>query len=266
MVNLKFSIGILSWQGYDSLLNSLISYEKNGLSALTYNKFICLPEYTNEGIKIAKRFNYKPILIKENLGILGGFKTLAEKMPKGPILLLENDLPLIEEKKNTFNQLKKSIELLSMPRVIQIRLRSRSNPGEPFVGLKKYQKYWTDTLISRTRRFLRPIKAQKLIGTSPYFLEYPEKRHPNKIHQLSDDFYLTSSSILNWANFAILVDRDKYLDIIIKKALATQTNKYINGFKNIEIEMNSSWWRKQNFDIIIAPGLFTHNRLSYRGY
>ena len=35
---------------------------------------------------------------------------------------------------------------------------------------------------------------------------------------------------------------------------------------NIEIEMNSSWWRKQDFELIVAPGLFTHNRLSYRGY
>ena len=171
MKSLRFSIGILSWKGYDSLINSLISYEKNGLSDMTDNKFICLPEYTNEGLKIAEKFNYKPILIKENLGILEGFKVLAEKMPKGPILLLENDLPLIEEKKNTFNQLKKSIELLSLPRVIQIRLRSRANPGDPFVALKKYQQYWSDTLISRTKRFLRPIKAEKLIGTSIYLMQ-----------------------------------------------------------------------------------------------
>ena len=266
MQSLRFSIGILSWKGYDSLINSLISYEKNGLSDMTDNKFICLPEYTNEGLKIAEKFNYKPILIKENLGILEGFKVLAEKMPKGPILLLENDLPLIEEKKNTFNQLKKSIELLSLPKVIQIRLRSRANPGDPFVALKKYQQYWSDTLISRTKRFLRPIKAEKLIGTSIYLIDAPEKRHPKKIYKLNEDFYLTFSSVLNWANFAILVDRDKYLDIIIKKAQVTKTNKHINGFKNIEIEMNNSWWRKQDFELIVAPGLFTHNRLSYRGY
>ena len=64
MSTLNFSIGILSWQGYDSLVNSLISYQKNGLSLLTNQKFICLPEYTKEGLKIAAKFNYKPILIK----------------------------------------------------------------------------------------------------------------------------------------------------------------------------------------------------------
>ena len=98
MNNLSFAIGILSWKGYDSLENSLQSYKKNGLSNMTIHKFVCLPEYTKEGIKIAEKYNYKPILIKKNLGILGGFKKLAEKMPKGPILLLENDLELIESK------------------------------------------------------------------------------------------------------------------------------------------------------------------------
>jgi hypothetical protein len=113
MSQLQFSIGILSWKGYDSLKNSLISYEKNGLSKLTNNKFICLPEYNEEGIRIAKKFNYEPILFDNNIGILGGFKELAKQMPKGPILLLENDLELIENTKSTSNQIKKSIDLLN---------------------------------------------------------------------------------------------------------------------------------------------------------
>ena len=266
MLDLPFSIGILSWKGYDSLLNSLITYEKNGLSKLTKHKYICLPDYKREGIDIANKFNYEPILIKENLGILGGFKALAEKMPSGPILLLENDLPLIESEKTTYNQIKRSIELLSKETVIQIRLRSKSNPGEPFVGIKKYQKYWSNNLISFIMRNLRPIKAESLIGTSSYLLKEPEKRHPEHVKKLSNGFYNVSSSVLNWANLAILVDRDKFLNVIIKKAESVQSNKSINGFKNIEIELNNSWWRKQNYEIIIAPGLFTHHRLSDRGY
>ena len=39
----------------------------------------------------------------ENIGILGGFKTLAEKMPKGPLLLLENDLELIDREMDSIN-------------------------------------------------------------------------------------------------------------------------------------------------------------------
>ena len=77
---------------------------------------------------------------------------------------------------------------------------------------------------------------------------------------------MVQSSVMNWANLAILVDRNKYLKIIIDKAERTSVNKKINGFKNIEIELNNLWWRKQNFKILVTPGLFTHKRLSDRGY
>ncbi len=233
---------------------------------MTNYKYLCLPEYTEEGIKIAKKYNYKPILARENLGILGGFKKLAEEMPKGPILLLENDLELIENKNETFLQLQKSIRLMNEHRLIQVRLRSRKNPGEPFVGLGKYKNYWSDNIISKIKRILRPLKARKLIGTSVYCLENPDKIHYDFIKKICNGFYIVPSSILTWANLAILVDRDVYLEKIIKKAEQTKSKKNINGFKNIEIELNNSWWRKKKFKILITPGLFKHNRLSYRGY
>ena len=266
MNKLPFAIGILSWKGYDSLENSLFSYKKYGLSNMTDQKFICLPEYSDEGIKIAEKYDYKPILVNQNLGILGGFKLLAKNMPNGPILLLENDLELIENKKETYSQLQKSINLLNEYRLIQVRLRSRKNPGEPFVGLKKYKSYWSDDVISKTKRFFRPIKAHRLIGTSTYYHKEPDKIHPDIVKKIDNSFYLVTSTILNWANLAILVDRDVYLEKIIKKAEQIKSTKNINGFKNIEIELNNSWWRNNEFKILIAPGLFKHNRLSHRGY
>ena len=195
MSKLQFSIGILSWKGYSSLENSLISYEKNGLSKLTNKKFICLPEYDEEGIKIAKKYNYKSILIDKNIGILGGFKELAKQMPRGPILLLENDLELIENTKTTLNQIQKSIQLLSKHEAIQVRLRSRLDPGEPFIGILKYRQYWSNNFISSIKRFFRPAKAKKLIGTSIYSIQNPEIRHPKFIKKLSNGFYLVSSSV-----------------------------------------------------------------------
>ena len=266
MKNPDFSIGILSWNGYDSLLNSLKSYEKNGLSKLTNHKYICLPEYKTEGIEIAKSFSYEPILIKQNLGILGGFKTLAEKMPLGPILLLENDLPLVENQSETYNQIFKSIDFLSQKKVIQVRLRSRSDPGKPFEGLNKYNDIWSENLLSSFKRKLRPIKAKKLIGTSVYALQNPDLRHPKYVTKLSSGFYSVESNVLNWANLAILVDKKNFLNIIIKRAELVKSSKKINGFKNIEVELNSLWWRQQKFEIVLAPGLFTHYRLSDRGY
>ena len=55
-------------------------------------------------------------------------------------------------------------------------------------------------------------------------------------------------------------------EIIIKKAESIKSSRGPTGFKNVEVELNSSWWRKNEFNIIVAPGLFTHKRLSDRGY
>ena len=142
MKKLNFSIGILSWKGYASLYNSLKSYQENGLNSLTQSKFICLPEYNNEGIKICKNFGYKPILFKKNIGILNGFKNLALNMPEGPLLLLENDLPLVTNYKITHSLLKQSLEHLYKYKAAQVRLRSIKDPGEPFHAINKYKKYW----------------------------------------------------------------------------------------------------------------------------
>ena len=61
MKKLPLSIGILSWKGYKSLENSLLSYKINGLNSLSSDKYICLPEFTKEGINLSNKFGYKTI-------------------------------------------------------------------------------------------------------------------------------------------------------------------------------------------------------------
>ena len=147
-------------------------------------------------MKIAKKLNDEPIVMDENIGILGGCKEVAKQMTKGPILLLENDLELIENTKSTSNQIKKSIDLLSTHNAIQVRLRSRFDPGEPFVAILKYKQYWSNNFLCSIKRFFRPAKEKKLIGTSLYSLQNPETRHPQHIKTLSTEFYLESNSAL----------------------------------------------------------------------
>ena len=266
MKNLKFSIGILSWKGYDSLYNSLKSYEKFGLNSLTKSKFICLPEFTSKGIKISKKFGYEPILFKKNIGILNGFKNLASNMPDGPILLLENDLPLIENSKITFNLLKQSLEHLYKYDAAQVRLRSIKDPGKPFHSINKYRNYWGNGILKKIKRFLRPNKAKKLIGTGIYIEKKPHSKFSKYISRLENNSYLITSEIMNWSNLAILVDRNFFLNVIIKEAEITDSTKKINGFKNIEIELNKKWWRDKRWNLVITNGLFKHLRVDSRGY
>ena len=266
MKSLKFSIGILSWKGYDSLYNSLKSYEKYGLNSLTNSKFLCLPEYSSRGIELAEEFGYNPILFKRNIGILNGFKNLVLKMPDGPVLLLENDLLLVENSKITFALLKQSLEHLYKYNAAQVRLRSIKDPGEPFHAINKYNNYWGYGTLKKLKRLFRPMKAKKLIGTGIYIEKDPHLKFSKYISKLKDNSYLITSEIMNWSNLAIMVDKNFFLKVIIREAEITNSKKKINGFKNIEIELNKNWWRKKKWNLIITSGLFKHLRVDSRGY
>ena len=61
-------------------------------------------------------------------------------------------------------------------------------------------------------------------------------------------------------------DRDFFLNVIIKEAEITNSKNKINGFKNIEIELNKKWWRNKKWNMVITNGLFKHLRIDNRGY
>ena len=258
---LPFSIGIISWKGYDSLENSLISYEKNGLSNLTNDKFICLPEYTEEGIKLAKRFEYIPILLEQNIGILGHLKKLVNEIPEGPILLLENDLELIENKETTYNQIKTSIDYLSKYKAIQVRLRNRFNPGDPFVGIEKYKQYWSDNFFSNIKRLFRPAKAQKLIGNSIYLLENPEKEFFKiaKFMEKLMDCKFEEEKINN----AIKSTSFQTLQKLEEKGLFTEQGK---GARFFNSGPNADWKSQLDKNIVDEINLKFKNEMVELGY
>ena len=111
-------------------------------------------------------------------------------MPEGPLLLLENDLPLVTNDKITHTLLKQSLEHLYKYKAAQVRLRSIKDPGEPFHAINKYRKYWGCGTIKKIKRLLRPNKAKKLIGTGIYTEKDPHRKFPKYIskflHRRSD--------------------------------------------------------------------------------
>ena len=91
-------------------------------------------------------------------------------------------------------------------------------------------------------------------------------KHPEHISRVEKGFYSVSTKVLNWSNLAIIVDKEFYINKIIKRVEEVDNKKNINGFKNIEIQLNDHWWRNQNWEIVLTPGLFSHKRLYDRGY
>ena len=78
MSKLPISIGILSWRGHQTLLQTLASYNNN---LLQYVNDVCIlfNEVSNEDKKVAKLFNIPYIGKENNIGIGKGFLELIKQ-------------------------------------------------------------------------------------------------------------------------------------------------------------------------------------------
>jgi len=264
-------MGILSWRGSHSLDNALHSYAKEDLFSLFDRRAIILPDPDGEIITLAKKHPLELHTFPKNIGIAGGMKAIAENLPTDYILFLENDCPLIENFAEAKRQITLALDVLQKKQAFMARLRSRRLPGEHFTTLDKYKRYWGAGVLPKYRRSLRPAKAKRLSGTAIYVDNDEAQKHPEDIqlHSQHDNGsnYLVGSNIMPWTNQSILIRREAFLDRIIPYVKSQPLRRTINGFHNIEIELNrSDFWVQSNHKIFCPPGLFTHKRLEYRGY
>ena len=263
----SIGMGILSWRGAASLTHALDSYEQAGLFDLFDERVIILPEPDEAVRKVAQNAPLKAVEFSQNLGIAGGMRAVAEALTTDYVLFLENDCPLIEPLSAAKAQIELSIKALSSGAAFMTRLRSRRLPGDLFTTLPKYNRYWDDSFSAKIRRILRPYKAKRLCGTAVYVAPKPHLRHPDFIQEYAPDCYIISPRAMPWTNQSILMRRRDFLDIILPFVEAQPLTRTINGFHNIEIELNGSqFWTQSNFKILCPPGLFTHQRLGDRGY
>jgi len=270
-------LGILSWKGYDSITASLNNYKNAGFLDLFSEKLVFLPEIEPQGIEIAQRFSIPYKGSQENLGILGGFKILAESMTSKYLLLTENDYELTNNKithQECFDVVSRGLHHIKSGQSHVWRFRNLHQPG-PILHHKKILKYWPkdeafflEKLISCGRRIMRPQKSHRLKGMTVYTSFKPSEKFPDVIKKLTSGDYLVRSDVMNWANNLFLIERDFFLNQIIPEAEKNISGRLINGFPTIETELNrSKWWRGQKFWIGVSnPGLFTHDRKGDRGY
>lgn len=266
-------VGVLSWKGYDALRPTLTRLNESGVSDLFDERFIFFPEIDDEAREIAKAHMFDCTGSPENLGIFGGFQALAKAMSSDTILLLENDLQMIEPLEEAERQLHAAFDLIENEAVQVVCLRHSKEPGDFSGAYEKYRRYFpapnagiTARIQSQLLQAFRPGKGRRLIGHAPYVEDNPEDR----FHEITRDddtgFWIMSAAHKNWTNQSIVIDRKFYTDVLMDYVERADTTRRVNGFKNIEIELNSPWWREKPWKVAIAPGLFTHHRKGDRGY
>lgn len=254
-------MGVLSWGGLASLREALESYSREDLFSLFDEVLVFLPEMTDEGAALAREFGLPFAGSPQNLGILGGFRTIAESMTSPILLLMENDCPLIEPRAEAARQIALARDALAREEVAAFRMRHTLHPGQKFPGLAKYARYYGPGVGPALRRALRPGKARRLAGNALYMERAPERRFPDLFTRTAEGWLSVSAACLPWTNQSVMVRRDFYLDTIAAFAEANPTTRTRNGFPGVEKEWNRPRWRNSGWRIGSDRGLFTHERI-----
>jgi len=268
----SIGFGILSWRGYASLAAALETYRSGGLFEMFDRTLVFLPQMEDAGIEISQRFGLPFAGTSDNLGILGGFKALAQALTTDTIVLAENDYMLVEPREEAERQLAVARRRIEAGDAHVWRLRSRRLPGQN-PGFKTVQALWPPASASAAerraaavRRLLHPRRARFLIGRIALIDETPERRFPDEFRRTPEGDLLVRSRSLPWVNNVFMVRREFFLNVVIPAAEAHVRGRLVNGFPSIETELNRGWWRRQDFWIGLGRGLFMHQRLEDRGY
>lgn len=250
-------IGMLCYKRYDTFRAALETYKEAGLFDLADEVLVAFNGLDEDGQALADEFGLRTIGSEENTGILGGFKMLADGLTSDIVLLLENDLPLIESAKEAKRQIENARKALAEQEVDVFRFRHRIQPGYRDQASWKFLRYYRPSLLAQIRRTVRPGKAEKMIGNAIYVYTEPDKLF-YEIEKKPDGWFKISAKHITWSNQSIMIRRQFFLDHILAYAEAHPSNRTVNGFPDIEKELNSAYWRKSGWFVGADLGLFTH--------
>ncbi len=253
----SFGIGMLCYKKYDTFRKALDTYKNAALFEHADESLVAFNGLDGDGEALANDYGLAHVGSDANSGILGGFKMLAEAMTSDIVLLLENDLPLVEGPEEVARQLRFAREALATGEVDVFRFRHRLQPGYRFQAADKFLRYYRPSALAQVRRFLRPGKARKMIGNSIYAFTDPDTLF-EEIERTPEGWFKIPARHITWTNQSIMVRRDFFLNDIIAYAEAHPSNRTVNGFPDIEKELNSSYWRNSGWTIGADRGLFTH--------
>lgn len=253
----SFGIGMLCYGRYETFRAALDTYKEAGLFELADEVLIAFNGLDDDGRKLAQDYDLPFIGSEDNSGILGGFKMLAEGLKSDVVLLLENDLPLIESAKEAKRQIENAKAALATNQVQVFRFRHRIRPGYRDQSSWKFLRYYRPSLLAQLRRLIRPGKASRMIGNSIYVFTEPDKVFDD-IEKTPEGWLRISAKYLNWSNQSIMINRSFFLHEILAYAEAHPSNRTVNGFPDIEKELNSSHWRNSGWHVGADLGLFTH--------
>ena len=256
----------LTWRAPKTLRKTL----KRISQVLPLNFFgdavIYAQEITQHDRDLASEFGTRILGNNQNVGILTGMKEAVASSKMDVVLYLECDCLLVEPRNAALSTIMSGYNAVKTGKLKVVRMRHLHKTGSDY-NIKKHLNYWGDKkghkpLRSVIKRLLRPRKASRLIGEACIIHNRAEEVFPKYIHRMEENLYGIRSKNINWTNQSIMLSKNWFLNTIIPYAENHPSSRLVNGFLDLEKEMNCTWWRKQNFGVGWAdPGLFTHSRI-----
>lgn len=273
-------LAILAYKAPGTTRASIENHLAHGLYALFDQVTVCFQACSEEDLAMAKTCGVQAVGRPENLGIQGGFRWAWETLKTDYVLILENDIPVCVSPESMEAQLREAMAHLEAGEVDLVRLRNRYNPGAQNRFASVYSRFWpvqepdprwadaekldgAPAWRKFLRRLLRPWKAQRWAGRSPYIEHYPERLFPRWIKRIGPDFFCVDSWVLPWTNQSTLISHElmgQLLDFAEAHPSSHTVNAEGNKLQTLEPPLNRWWWRNRHFRIGLPEGAFTHDR------
>lgn len=257
------ALWILSWRRQPVLEQTLSSLVKSNLPDMVVSKRIYFQEISDCDLEIAARYDFDAYGSERNIGIAPAWKRMLDLTPEPYVLVVENDCPVIEKPETVWRRMQDVHKHLLSGSLEACSLRSIDNPGAKFNTCKKYCRYWgcdasvSSEITAGFRRFFRPLKARRLLGSAPFCVASPESKF-SRIDRLEDGLFRVSSANWGWSNQSVIFRTQWMRDVVLPRVFSHPSSRLVGGAQDIERALNRRWWRKQNFPIGISSGFFTH--------
>ncbi len=267
------SVGILSYRAHGTLKRALELHKMSTLPEIAGEFFIYFNALCNEDSALARDAGVSYFGSRENLGIYGGFRAIAERASRPYVLILENDVVPVSGM-DVMGCLEACVSDMREHGIKVFCLRSRSMPGQGGFP-KKYIRCFPvhEPINADIARQKLPLGSRlEMLAAHGYVAKFragaiyaeqaPEKAQPHAIRKLASGNYLTDSRFRNWSNQAVLVEKDFFLNVICRRVEEHPDPRLVNGAQDIERALNTWWWRRRREPMgHAAEGVFTHARL-----
>jgi len=252
------SLALLTWKSPLTLAKTLKSLEI--IAPEFGDSLIICQEADPSEVLLAKQYGYRVIPTSHNLGILGGLKKAVLEAQYESVLLLENDAVFMGNESH-INSLSDIAGHLNNDTFQYCCLRDgRSDLSS------RYKKYWTEHWPPKKKLMshIRPLNAMHVIGES-LFLSPEGETDCDFATLVSPKLWKTDSRYYRWNNRAKFLKNSFFIDQLISFAEANPTDRRVNGFPDLEHQINFArqrlWYHRQKFPLAVyTEGLFSHKR------